>query len=188
MSRYYVRIGAFAEIHDAEGPGGLAAAQRVILRTPRGVEVGQIVGLMRRVESKRPSSARILRATTEQDELLLKRLERHKRRAIESCRASLRDSGSTSTLLDVDQLFDGGTLVLHFLGPIDEIAQSISQRIVEKYESVVRTRHFAKLLHDGCGPGCGTEEAMGCGGGGAASVRCQQCSLSQACPPRPERV
>lgn len=183
MPRYYVRIGALAEIHHADGPAGLQTGRRVIVRTHRGAELGQITAAVRQVEPLPPCSTRILRPTTDQDELLLKRLERHKRRAVEACRNSLREAGSASTLLDVDQIFDGGTLLMHFLGPVDEIAQSISQRIVEEYESVVRSRHFAKLLRDGCGPGCGTEQAAGCSGSSQLGG-CSQCGLSQACPPR----
>ena len=56
------------------------------------------------------------------------------------------ESGSSSILLDVDQLFDGGTLVMHFLGPVDEIAESVTKKVVDRYESIVRTRHFSKLL------------------------------------------
>jgi len=79
-------------------------------------------------------------------------------------------------LLDVDQLLDGGTLIMHFLGPVDEIAESVTKEIAERYESVVRTRHFAKLLRDGCGPGCGTESGRGCG------ESCSGCSAAAACP------
>ena len=188
MPRYFVRIGALAEIHPAEGPSGLPAGRRVIVRTERGVELGQVTAAVRQIESSQSCPTRILRPTSEQDELLIKRLERHKRRAVEACRAALRQAGSTSTLLDVDQLFDGGTLVMHFLGPVDEMAQSISQQIVEEYESVVRTRHFAKLLHDGCGPGCGTDRATGCAANGTEPGGCSNCGLSQACQPQSARV
>jgi hypothetical protein len=100
-----------------------------------------------------------LRPTTEEDELLVRRLDRHKRDAIEACRRQLAEIGSTATLLDVDQLFDGGTLVMHFLGPVDDLAQAVISKVAQQYESLVRTRHFAKLLRDGCGPECGSQQA-----------------------------
>jgi hypothetical protein len=59
--------------------------------------------------------------------------------------------------VDVDQVFDGGTLIMHFLGPVDTIAESITKGIADRYESIVRSRHFAKLLREGCGPDCGTQ-------------------------------
>lgn len=156
----------------------MASGRRVIVRTARGVELGTIaapLGESRQSFGHTPS-VRIIRPTTEQDELLLRRLDRHKREAIEACRSALRAAGSTASLLDVDQIFDGGTLLMHFLGPVDERAQGVTQTVVEQYESVVRSRHFAKLLIDGCGPGCGSGEASKCGSGG-----CGDCGLAQAC-------
>jgi hypothetical protein len=152
----------------------------VIVRTRRGIELGEVAGAHRPPPALDPSKVEhattcIIRPTTDEDELLIRRLERHKREAIEACRRALAESGSPSTLLDVDQLFDGGTLLMHFLGPIDTIAESITTRIVAQYESIVRTRHFAKLLRDGCGPGCGTGDGGGCGSS------CEGCSIASAC-------
>ena len=116
-------------------------------------------------EAETATKSRILRVTTDEDELLIRRLERHKREAVEACREALAQSGSSSLLLDVDQFLDGGTLLMHFLGPVDEIAETVTKQVVEKYESIVRSRHFAKLLRDGCGPDCGSETSSGCGAG-----------------------
>ena len=185
MQRYYVRVGALGEIHLAEGDSSLAPGRRVIVRTARGVELGSIASPLRRFTgdltgTAKHQTAHVLRPTTPQDELLLKRLERHKRRAVEACRAALAASGSSATLLDVDQIFDGGTLVMHFLGDADEQAEAVTAQVVEQYESVVRSRHFAKVLQDGCGPGCGTAEAAGCGDAGG----CSQCALAGSCASR----
>ena len=146
--------------------------RRVIVRTDRGVELAEVIGPYRPTsEPAEQVRATILRPTTDEDELLIRRLERHKREAVESCRQRLAELGSTSTLLDVDQLFDGGTLIMHFLGPIDQIAQSISNEVGQQYESVVRTRHFAKLLSEGCGPDCGN------GAEGSCSTGCTGCAV-----------
>jgi cell fate regulator YaaT (PSP1 superfamily) len=178
MLRYYVRIGSLAEIHVADSEEGLSPGRRVIVRTSRGVELGTVAASVRDHGATRPTSVRVLRPTTEQDELLLRRLERHKRQAVEACREALRACGSKAALLEVDQIFDGGTLIMHFLGPIDERAQAATEQVVEQYESVVRSRHFAKLLIDGCGPDCGTGESAGCG---SASGGCGQCGIAKAC-------
>lgn len=185
MPQFYIRLGALGEIHLAESTHHPKRGSRVIVRTPRGVELAEIVGagpVKRSPESETRrdvvASHRVLRETTEQDELLMRRLERHKRTAIENCRRELSLAESSATLLDVDQLFDGGTLIMHFLGPVDEVAESITERIVGEYESVVRSRHLAKLLHDGCGPECGQTEGGGCGTGGCAS-----CAVAAGCCP-----
>ncbi len=174
MNCCIVRIGSLAEVHIATTPVTLDRGQRVIVRTPRGIELGEIV---RTLDSDvdQPPSVRILRPTTDEDELLIRRLDRHKREAVESCRAALTRIRSPAVLLDVDQLFDGGSLILHFLGPVDEVAESVTREIADRYESIVRTRHFAKLLRDGCGPDCGTEQGGGCGSD------CSGCAVAAAC-------
>ena len=171
----------------ASAPGQFEPGRRVLVRTSRGVELGQVAAPAP-TRSDEPAidaaasdgqaaaaSIAILRGTTAEDELLIRRLEKHKRRAVESCREALLEAGSASTLLDVDQLFDGGTLLLHFLGPVDPVAQQVTQSVVERYESIVRSREFAKLLSVGCGPGCGTDQGGGCSGS------CAGCAVASAC-------
>jgi cell fate regulator YaaT (PSP1 superfamily) len=176
MYSYFVRLGSLAEVHPARFPLSLPRSRRVIVRTHRGVELGEVVRPYHQESTATESTLRILRPTSDEDELLIRRLERHKRTAVEACRSALTEVGSSAMLLDVDQLLDGGTLIMHFLGPVDEIAESVTKEIAERYESVVRTRHFAKLLRDGCGPGCGTESGRGCG------ESCSGCSAAAACP------
>lgn len=171
MNSYYVRIGSLAEIHVGRSDLAFSRGRRVIVRTDRGVELGEVV----KECSPTETAVQILRPTSDEDELLIGRLQRHKREAIEACRKSLAESESSALLLDVDQLFDGGTLLMHFLGPIDEMAESVTKAVVEKYESIARTRHFAKLLRDGCGPDCGTSEGGGCGSS------CAGCAVAAAC-------
>jgi hypothetical protein len=117
----------------------------------------------------------IIRATTAEDELLIERLERHKRDAVESCRDLLAKSGAKTTLLDVDLVFDGGTLLMHFLGPVDETVAGIQSEVAERYASIIGTERFAKLLDEGCGPDCGTSAGGGCGSS------CSGCAVASAC-------
>ncbi len=175
MHAFFVRIGSLGEVHAADSDRPLDRGRRVIVRTARGVELGEVIRPCQENSQANTSAVRILRATTDEDELLLRRLERHKREAVEACRGELERSGSPAMLLDVDQLFDGGSLVMHFLGPIDEVAESVTREIADRYESIARVRHFSKLLRDGCGPDCGTEKGGGCGG------NCAQCGVASAC-------
>ncbi|MAI70507.1 MAG: hypothetical protein CMM01_06305 [Rhodopirellula sp.] len=188
MPYSYVRIGALSEVHLAHCPLNLPRGRRVIARTSRGTELAEIIRCLSDPATKngspsqetadhpihREPTASILRPTTNEDELLLRRLERHKREAVEACQAALAESESQSVLLDVDQLFDGGTLVMHFLGGVDSLAESITREITERYESIVRTRHFSKLLSDGCGPNCGEKD-------GECGTACGGCSIANAC-------
>ena len=179
MPEYFVRVGSLAEVHSATATQELIRGQRVILRTQRGVELGEVIATDTATGNAVGDSAitdriRIARPTTAQDEMLIRRLEKHKTRAIERCRQALVDAGSTSVLLDVDLLFDGATIVMHFLGKIDNQAEVIANEIARKYESIVGLRKLVKQLTEGCGPDCGTSNS-GCGDS------CGSCSLASAC-------
>ncbi len=174
MSLYFVRIGSLAEVQAALGSVAIERDSRVIVRTRLGLQLAHVLAPCREPITDEQELPTILRITTDEDELLIRRLNRHKREAVESCRESLKKSGSKSILLDVDQLLDGGTLIMHFLGDVDQAAQTVTNSIVEDYESVVRTRHFAKLLRDGCGPDCGA-------GGACTSGSCSGCIATAAC-------
>jgi len=161
MPAYFVRLGPLAELRAAISNVRLSRHRRVVVRTADGLRIGEIVAPCRAAESDDPPI--ILRPTSGEDELLIRRLARHRREAVEKCRAALAEAGSNAVLLDVDPLLDGTKLMLHFLGQVDDRAERIAGKIVDEYESIVRTRHFTKLLRDGCGPACGTQNAGGCG-------------------------
>ena len=82
----------------------------------------------------------IVRKTTTADELLLSRLEKHRRTAMEECRRELAAAGSSAMLLDVDQLFDAGTLIFYFLEAIEPATEQLVQQLASRYESRVRSR------------------------------------------------
>ena len=175
MHHYFMILGSLGEVQSARSPTTLRRGERVLVRTERGVELGEVAGAAGADSQSAPTAAEVLRRTTPEDDLLIERLERHKCEAVEACRQTLAEAGSHSVLLDVDHLFDGGTLLLHFLGPIDPLAEQATEQIIRRYEAIVRTAEFAQLLSDGCGPGCGTEEGGGCGGG------CAGCAVAAAC-------
>jgi len=191
MQFFFVRIGSWGEIARCRvGSGGpYRRGMRVICRTARGLEVGQVTAeapdnnpLDSGGDGVTASSSTatltatelaemptILRATTPEDELLIARLERHRRDAMEECRHCLAAAGSSAVLLEVDQVFDAGTLIFYFLTDPAPSDQQIVQQLAERYESKVRSGHFAKLLAKGCGPSCGTKD---CGSDAGSSSGC----------------
>lgn len=173
VTHYFIRIGVLGEIRVASALAPIDRGRRVVIRSPRGIEVAEVVSERQR-SAEAPSSNspnyRIIRPTSPADEMLVSRLERYKCQALESCRQRLRHCDSDAILLDVDQLLDGGTLLMHFLGDVDPLAQSIADEIAREYESVVRTNHLSELLTAGCGPECGTTD--GCGSACAGCTGC----------------
>jgi cell fate regulator YaaT (PSP1 superfamily) len=151
---------------------------RVICRTRRGLEIGEVlVGIEREGESE----GVILRAVTVADELLETRLQQHRDAAFSACEQLLAERQIPITLLDVEHLFDGQSLFFYFLGEPSPELDEITERLAETYATQVRFHEFSTLLTEGCGPGCGTEEKAGCGTAG-----CATCAVSSACRVRPQ--
>lgn len=180
---YFLRIGSLGEIWPGIFPAGgpLARGAKVVCRTGRGVELATVVApIVEASDSPTKTSCHVLRSATTEDILLEERLVRHKRRAVRDCQAEIQQRGLSVSLLDVDHLFDGRTLIFHFVGNVDDQVQALVDELADVYERQVRSKHFAKLLADGCGPGCGTaEKEGGCGTGG-----CAVCVVASACNSR----
>jgi hypothetical protein len=80
-------------------------------------------------------------------------------------------------LVDVEHLFDGQSLFFYFLGGESPEIADLTSELADAYEAKVQFRKFTDTLSQGCGPGCGTEEAEnGCGTGA-----CSTCAILSAC-------
>lgn len=148
-----------------------------MVRTERGLEVGDVLALD---EQASPSDADgpLLRRLTDADRLLLERLDRRREEAYEACADLLRSRGSRAVLADMELLFDGRGLYFYFLGEVDPIADRLTAELAQVYDAEARIGAFAETLADGCGPGCGTEDAVnGCGSSGG----CTTCAVASAC-------
>ncbi len=181
MSRYHlIRVGAMGQV------GRFAAVDavryprhsRVIVRTRRGLEVGDVLSPPDdREEGRAFADGDLLRGITVQDELLQARLEKNRQEAYAACAAMLAESGVPAVLVDVEHLFDGQGLFFYFLGDVTPALEAYTGRLAETYEAKVQFRKFTETLIEGCGPGCGTEEAKGQGG----CESCSSCAVAGAC-------
>ncbi|TWT31458.1 PSP1 C-terminal domain-containing protein [Blastopirellula retiformator] len=175
---HLVRVGAVGQIGRFVSVDAVAyqRGMRVVCRTSRGLEVGEILSPATDVGQDTDGS--ILRGMTPQDEMLLERLEKNKQEAMTACVSQLSDRQLDAVLIDVEQLFDGQSLFFYFLGDVSPEVEQLTERLAETYDAKVRIREFAKLLDEGCGPGCGAEDGPGCGSS------CSSCSLVGACAPK----
>lgn len=147
--------------------------QRVVLRTLRGLEAGEVLG----PSNDEPSDGDLLRAMTAQDDLLAERLSRRSDEAFQACNALLAERDIDAVLLDAELLLDGRGLFFHFLGEPPAEAESLTAELAEAYEAEAQIGRFAQTLEEGCGPGCGTEEAKGQGG----CASCVSCAVASVC-------
>ena len=150
---------------------------RVVLRSRRGLEVGEVLASPEAGDAQVSIDGQILRRMTVEDELLEARLEKHRHEAFQACSALLSEHDVTATLMDVEHLFDGAGLFFYFLGEVPREAEDLTEQLTATYETTVEFRRFAETLSEGCGPGCGTEAAMGQGG----CESCTSCAVASAC-------
>jgi cell fate regulator YaaT (PSP1 superfamily) len=171
------QVGRFAAVDAVRYP----RRSRVIVRTRRGLELGEVLSPPDDTDDGRGfSDGELLRGVTVQDELLQARLERNRQDAYAACAAMLAESGTSAVLVDVEHLFDGQGLFFYFLGDVSSELESYTTRLAEAYEAKVQFRKFTDTLIEGCGPGCGTEEAKGQGG----CDSCASCAVAGACGTR----
>jgi cell fate regulator YaaT (PSP1 superfamily) len=168
------QIGRFSAVDALRYP----RHSRVVVRTKRGLEVGDVLSPPDDGDDSRAfADGEILRGMTVQDDLLQARLEKHRQDAYDACARMLNDSGVTAMLVDVEHLFDGQGLFFYFLGDVPPEVEAYTERLALTYEAKVQFRKFTETLIEGCGPGCGTEEAKGRGGCDA----CTSCAVAGAC-------
>ena len=179
MGYHVVRYGLLGHVgrFTAVDAARFARRSRVVIRSPRGLEVGEVLaGPEDNALAGRPQG-QILRRMSVQDDLLEARLDRRRHEAFAACEQLLADAGVEAALVDVEHLFDGEGLFFYFLGDPPQEAAEITRRLADVYEAAVEFRKFAETLSEGCGPGCGTEEAKGQGG----CESCTSCAVASAC-------
>jgi cell fate regulator YaaT (PSP1 superfamily) len=181
MSRFHlVRVGAMGQVGRFAAVDALRYPRhsRVIVRTRRGLEIGDVLSPPDdRDDSRAFADGDILRRMTVQDELLQARLDKHRQEAYQACTTLLDQSGVSAVLVDVEHLFDGQGLFFYFLGDVTPELEACTGKLAETYEAKVQFRKFTETLIEGCGPGCGTEEVKGRGG----CETCTSCAVAGAC-------
>lgn len=152
---------------------------RVICRTARGLEVGEVLSSTE--VGNHSADGTLVRRLTVEDDLLLTRIERNRDEAFHACNDLLAERQMPAVLMDVEHLFDGQSLYFYFLGEVTPELELLTQELASAYETKVEFQKFAETLTQGCGPGCGTDEAagQGCSTGG-----CGSCAVSGACGTR----
>ncbi len=153
---------------------------RVVIRTGRGLELGEVLAPPADETGEGPADGSILRGLTVEDELLEARLEKNRQAAYEACAARLTELELPAVLMEVEHLFDGQTLLFYFLGEMTDELEALTAELAELYETHVQFRRFTETVMTGCGPGCGTESATG---GGCQSCG-TGCAIAGACSTR----
>ncbi|WP_197528205.1 PSP1 C-terminal domain-containing protein [Posidoniimonas polymericola] len=174
---HFVRVGLHGDVgrFRSTDSARYQRGRRVIVRTSRGLETGEVLSVAESAESQPDGD--LLRAMTSQDHLLAERLEQRRGEAYDACVRLLAERRLQAVLMDVEHLFDGQGLYFHFLGDVPPEVEALTAELSEAYEAKAQIGRFAETLSEGCGPGCGTEEAKGQGG----CDSCAGCAVASAC-------
>lgn len=175
---HFVRVGVIGHVGRFEPVDGVRYTRgaRVICRTQRGLEVGEVLSAAD--SHSTATDGDLVRRLTVEDELLLARLDKHRDEAFDACNQLLAERGLDALLMDVEHLFDGSSLFFYFLGDVGPEVERLTNDLAATYEKEVKFSQFTDTLTDGCGPGCGTEEAAG---NGCSTGGCASCAVAGAC-------
>jgi hypothetical protein len=179
---HLVRVGALGNVGRFTAVDAVVYPRHapVVVRTGRGLELGEVLAGPSEVVGETPGDGSILRGVTPEDRLLQIRLEKNRQAAYDACQARLAELSSSNTLIDVEHLFDGRTLLFYFLGELTPEVEALTSELAELYEAHAQFRSFTQAVTEGCGPDCGSQSAAGHG-----CVTCSTgCALSSHCARR----
>lgn len=168
-------VGRFAAVDGTRYPRGAP----VIVRTARGLEVGEVLRAPEDDAQKDRADGKLLRGMTAEDELLEARLHQNREAALAACTQRINELGIEAVLVDVELLFDGRSLFFYFLGETNDRLEEALDELAQSFETVAQIRRFSDTLAEGCGPGCGTDQAQG--GGCTTCASGAGCLMAEVC-------
>ncbi len=211
VSTYLIRYGLMGHVGEFRAAASLGVVfhrgQTVVIRSSRGEEFGEVLTACDDLDltdfvsevappetDKHPS---VYRAANSED--LARAHEANESRLLHfsMCERILKEAGRDWELLDIEPLLDGGTIVLHYLGPHDLDAASLRARFrVACNLDVVLEPVGQGDPHDSAGgehgqhecgrcgvPSAGHGESEssggGCGSCGSTAAGCASCALSE---------
>lgn len=177
LGQHWVRVGVVGEVGRFTAPDAAryARGSRVVLRTRRGLEVGDVLSPIEQASGY--ADGVLLRGVTVEDDLLLARLDRKKAEALDVCQQWLERQGMPAVLLDAEPMLDGSRVFFHFLGEVPEGFDALSDALTDEFRQATGIDKFTETLEHGCGPGCGTDDAEN----GCKTGSCNTCAVLHAC-------
>lgn len=158
MSKYIVRYGAmrFLGSFAPRGSESYDRADRVIVRTNRGLEVGEV--LCEATEDalsqlRDASQGQILRRMTADDENELNHIQSQEPGEFETCRRCVHELGLQMELVDIEHLFGGERIVVYYLAEQRVDFRELVKRLASEFQTRIEMRQIgvrdeAKLLAD----------------------------------------
>lgn len=163
----------------ASGPLELARHDRVLLQTPRGLEIGAVLGPATLRQARLLGAhvrGELLRPLTASDEPIVRKMSLVARELLSEGEQLVKESDIALTLIDAEAFFDLRHALLHVLHPSPDDLAPFVETLSHRTGLDVRLANLAipaEAEVHGCGePNCG-------GGGGEGG--CSTCSTSGGC-------
>lgn len=156
MPNYVVRCGIMRTLHVMQGRQEYLRGMRVIARTPRGLEAGEIVcEADQRVleQMDNPPGGTLQRPMSEEDENELAHLIAQSVAEADMCFNAMRELNLPMDLVDIERVFGGERVVVYYLSEnrVDfrELVKRLSNQLQTRIEMrQIGVRDEAKLLAD----------------------------------------
>jgi cell fate regulator YaaT (PSP1 superfamily) len=155
---YIVRHGTMRFLGEYEPADGASYAhgQQVVVRSERGLEVGEVLCEANPETVSRLNEAtrgQIVRPLGPDDEAQLERLREAEQRALDTCARLARQRQLQMELVDVEQLFGGERIVFYFLADQRVDFRELVRDLAREYRTRIEMRQIgvrdeAKLLAD----------------------------------------
>ncbi|XZE51738.1 PSP1 domain-containing protein [Planctomycetaceae bacterium SH139] len=156
LRRYIVRCGVMRLLCVLDAKQDFSYSARVICRTPRGAEVGEVLCLATEqaiAQLEEPPSGAILRPLSDQDQAELDRLTAVSGDDFTKCQQQITALGLRMQLVDIERLFGGERVVVYYLAEervdfrqlVRQLAAALQTRVEMRQIGV---RDEAKLLAD----------------------------------------
>jgi cell fate regulator YaaT (PSP1 superfamily) len=156
-SHLIVRHGAMRFLGEFDpGDGLYARSEEVVVRTERGLELGQVLceatpralGLL-----SEPTAGRVVRRVTDKDRAEWQRLREREQLEMETCGRFVAQRRLQMELVDVEHLFGGERIIFYFLAEKRVDFRELVKDLAREYQTRIEMRQIgvrdeAKLLAD----------------------------------------
>ncbi len=158
MAKYIVRYGImrFLGLFSARGSDRYARGDRVIARTPRGLEVGEVLAVADESSESHLKDApggQLLRVMSSDDEHEWSILNEKLAETFQTCQAHVRQLGLSMELVDVEHVFGGERLIVYYLAEKRVDFRQLVRQLAGEFQTRIEMRQIgvrdeAKLLAD----------------------------------------
>ncbi len=157
MPRYVVRYGSMRSLGVFSTRSGdrFARGHQVIARTGRGQESGEVLceATDEVASQMKDNRGQILRLSTHDDEVELRKLHEQQQKELEVCRQRVAELGLAMELIDVEHLYGGERVVFYYLAEDRVDFRELVKQLAKDFQTRIEMRQIgvrdeAKLLAD----------------------------------------